>query len=211
MRNRTVGVAGEVAKNVELRRCEPNLLAAGDHPAFVEIDFEAGNGYFVRCLVSGEARAAEGGPNAGEEFVEAERLGEVIIGAGIESFNFVSLRIANRDDDDGNIPARAHGAAGFNSPHAGHIQIENHDIDRLLAQNIESLFAILRFEDTSALSAEAGTQHTADLWFVINKQYGAVLNHGLIRISPAGAMVTMGRRKRKAGPSISWSSQSAPP
>ena len=32
--------------------------ARGDHPAFVEIDFEAGNGYFVRCFVSGEARAA---------------------------------------------------------------------------------------------------------------------------------------------------------
>ena len=83
-------VAHEHLDEVPLGRREADLVAVAVHPLGREVDGEV-RGLDERLLVSGRG-PAERGAQPGEQLVHAERLGDVVVGAGVERGDLVALR-----------------------------------------------------------------------------------------------------------------------
>src|SRR4051812_6744539 len=77
----------------------------------------------------------------GQKFRSAERLGDEVVGAGIQSFNLVGLGVMNRQHDDGDVWIRANFPASSQAAHPRHIDIEQYQVRPKLPQFRESLFA----------------------------------------------------------------------
>src|SRR5579862_5592412 len=58
----------------------------------------------ARGLVRGKSGAAQRCANARHQLVRAERPRYEIVSAAVEHFDFIPVRIAQRDDDDRSIP-----------------------------------------------------------------------------------------------------------
>ena len=77
-------------------------------------------------------------PDAGEQHPEAERLGDIVVGAGIEAENGVGLGVlGGQHDDRPAIAALAHLLAGFPPVHVRQPHIEQNQVDHVRAQLLQ--------------------------------------------------------------------------
>ena len=166
----TAGVRHQVAQDLELLRREADVFAVGAHPAGVEIDLQVGAGVAVRAAFGGGGRAPHGGANARQQFLDAEGLGDVIVGAGIERGHFVLLGIAHREDDHRNVRAGADRAAGFQAVHAGHVHIQQHQGGHLLRKLLQRVLAGAGLHHLVAMAHQGGLHHAANLRIVVHHQ-----------------------------------------
>ena len=60
----------------------------------------------LAVLVGVAAGAAQHGADAGDDLLEAERLGDVVVAADGEALDLVVDRVAGGDEDDGQLAAR---------------------------------------------------------------------------------------------------------
>src|SRR5271165_3507712 len=88
----------------------------------------------------GRRMAAESGANARKKLLNAERFGDVVVGARIESDNFIALGVADSQHYDGRIAGTADFAASFDSAHSREIYVEKNQVRFELAGNFDSLF-----------------------------------------------------------------------
>ena len=98
LRDEAAAVANEHFDEVPLGRCQSHLLAVAAHLLRRQVDGEVrrlDEGFFFR-----RGGTPEGGAQAGEQLVHAERLGDVVVGAGVERRNLVALGVADRQHDD---------------------------------------------------------------------------------------------------------------
>ena len=68
-------------------------------------------------------QAPQSGANARKQLRRAEGLGDVIVGAGIQSIDFVFFGVADGQHDDGDLGRRANQPARFDPAHAGHVHV----------------------------------------------------------------------------------------
>ena len=73
-------------------------------------------------------QAAKDGVDARDQLTDRERLGDVVVGAGIERGHLVLFGIAHRKNDHRNVRAGTDGTAGFQASHAGHVHIQNDQV-----------------------------------------------------------------------------------
>src|ERR1700756_3419642 len=74
--------------------------------------------------------SADCGTKARDKFPQLEGLGDVIIGAGVQCLDFTILAFLDGQHDDGKTRcALAHQSANFDSSDAGHVDVEQHDIE----------------------------------------------------------------------------------
>jgi hypothetical protein len=64
----------------------------------------------------------------GQELAEAERLDQVVIGAGVERHDAIGLLAVGRDDEDRGIGALPQLAARRNPVGVGKLQVQQHDV-----------------------------------------------------------------------------------
>ena len=109
-------------------------------------------------------------PHARKQFVHAEGLGDVIVGAEIERLDLADLVAAARQhhDRDG-LVARAHHPQQFQALHVRQSKIENDEIG-ILRQQLERGLAVRRLQDVVALRAQAHAQQFADGRLVIDHE-----------------------------------------
>ena len=163
-------IRDEVAEQFEFLGCEADGISMERHGAFGEVNFqivgdERGRRFLRRA-------AAEGRANAREEFLGAEGLYNVIVSAGVEGLDFVTLGVAHSEHDDGNIAGLADFAADVEAGDSGQIDVEENQAGMIAAQFLESLFAGFGFEDGVALRSKGGAHDAADLGLVVNDQNG---------------------------------------
>ena len=72
-----------------------------------------------------------------------EGLGHVIVTAHIEADQAVRFIVLGRQEDNGNITELADTAADLEAIHAGHHQIEEHNLRFLVAQRMQRGHAIV--------------------------------------------------------------------
>ncbi len=89
-------------------------------------------------------------PNPRRQLARAEGLTDVVIRAGIETQHAVALRGARGQHDDGRFGRARTGtkqSTDFEAAEHGQIEIENDEIGRLLAGELEGLVAASRHFD----------------------------------------------------------------
>src|SRR5271157_4075085 len=111
------------------------------------------------------------GAQAGQQFLEVEGLGKVVVGPGIEALNAIVHGAARGQHEDGSAKARtaqfpADGVAVLHRQH----DVENHDIVLVDGGLIQGLFAVAGDIDGVGLFAEAFGDEAGDSGFVFNQQ-----------------------------------------
>jgi len=147
----------------ELDRIAVDADAAG---ARVEPDRPAGQ--FALGVPGG---AAQQGADAGEDFLEMEGLGDIIVGAGVEPLDLVAPAIARRQDQDG------HGAAGAppRLQHGDAVQFRQADVedDRVVGLVLAEIMAFLAVKgavDDVAGIGESRRQLTIKIRIVLDNE-----------------------------------------
>ena len=111
--------------------------------------------------------AAHGRAHASHALAHAERLGDVIVGAGFERLDLFLFAIHR------------------------HIDVQQNHIERLCLHQVQRLFSARRLGCLESHLAQRSTQRTPDGWFVIDQQdadgrIGRGCSHG--RAPPCGAV-----------------------
>ena len=186
----------EMAEQFKFFWGETDGVAFDGDGALGEINFQiirekGGCSYGGGCVA--ESRA-----DASHQFLGAERLDDIIVGAGIEGLDFVAFGVANGEHDDGDVARLANFAADVQAGHAGHVDVEKNQGGVIGAKLFEGLFACLGFEDGVALGAESCADDAANLRLVIHDHDGGG-NHE----APARER-SMGRVKEKTEPWPRW-------
>ena len=100
------GVLGEDDEEVELLGCEVCFLAANENFVLGNVDDEVAHGDDLLGLGCGRGATAKLGADAGLQLLDAEGLGDIVVGSGVERGYFDGLLIADGEDDDGRGASR---------------------------------------------------------------------------------------------------------
>ena len=114
--------------------------------------------------------AAQRGPQPGEQLVHPERLGHVVVGAGVERRDLVRLRVARRQHDDRHALHAAQPADHVDAVDAGQPEVEDDDVGMVARREIERLLAVGRGVDVVPARAQVDAQRAQDLRLVVDDQ-----------------------------------------
>jgi len=121
----------------------------------------------------------------GQEFLNAERLGHVVIGAAIQRVDLLHLTGPHRQHQHRHRAPLAQLAQHLLAVHVGQAQVEHHQVG-LGQRGLGQAFAAGGgFDHLVALGTEADAQELADLWFIVDDQQGGGLAHG-VSLSASG-------------------------
>ena len=129
MRQHLVGVVCQQAQELVLDRRQMQLLAIHRGNAGIKVNMQLTG--IERALGDNAARlrireASERRANAREQFLDRKRLGQIVVGAGIERADFVRILAARRDHNNRHARPCAH-----RLHHLDAVQIEQHNARRL--------------------------------------------------------------------------------
>ena len=124
------------------------------------------------------------------QLAQTERLGQVVVGAHLESDDLVDLVITRRQDQDGHLrPGRTHASQDLEAVYPGQPDIEDHEIGGLARGDLEALFAGPGDAHVIALLLEGVLDPASDGVFVFDDQdgcsHGGML-HRLAILAPEG-------------------------
>src|SRR5665213_1781037 len=117
----------------------------------------------------GGLAAAQKGAHAGEQFNEGERLGEVVVGAGFETFDPIvelSARAQDQDRRPGTTPANPF--EHFQPVHVGKHQIENDEVVVGVVSELERGGSVLRDVHGITGALESAPQEIGDSFLVFD-------------------------------------------
>ncbi len=106
----------------------------------------------------------------GDELAVAERLGDVVVGAELQAHDLVDLGVPRRDHDDPDVAARPQLPAHLGARHAGHHEIEQHQVRAVRVVQREAGRAVGRLEHLEALLAEHEARGVAVGLLVLDDQ-----------------------------------------
>ena len=137
----------------------------------------------------GAAGAAPGqGADAGAQFVEVDRLDQIVVGAGIEAGNLVAGGVAGGQDQDRHgLAAPARRVQHIHAGEARQAEIKHHQIESFALQREVGGMAIAHPVDGKAGLAQADGQAVAKLGVVFDKQdaHGSILSAGYSQAAAA--------------------------
>ena len=138
----------------------PSTDAANRPPSIVERpDLELGHAQRRRDrhrLATPQDR-----PDPREQLLAAERLGDVVVGAGVERLDLGQLVGLAGQDDDRDLARPAGDADHLDAVAAGHREVEQHQVGRLLGEPAQGRVAVVRGHDLVAGRADQ-RGHRAD-------------------------------------------------
>ena len=134
----------------------------------------------------------------GEQLAGAERLGDVVVGAGVERRDLVPLLAPRREDDDRNGRPLAQPADHVEAVHVGQAEIEDDDVGLARAGLDDALRARRRLEEPVAVALERGAEEAPDLRLVLDEDDRPA--SGVIAPAPGtgGSAVYSVERQREA-------------
>jgi hypothetical protein len=100
--------------------------------------------------------AAKRGVDAGEELLDAEGLGHVVVGAEVERPHLVGLRASGRQHDDPHGRALAQLTAQLEAVDARQHEVEQHGIGLARLEHGHGVQAVLRHDDVVCPGDQVG-------------------------------------------------------
>src|SRR5438105_8894042 len=198
------GVAGEDPAGVDQQQLEEVELLEGQldglapHRHLVADGVEADVGHLddlgggVLLLAGGPA---EGGPDAGHQLPEAERLGHVVVGAHLEADDGVDLGVAGRQHDDRHPRLGPQLPADVDARHAGQHDVEQHQRRPVRLEPVDRLQAVGRHLHEEPLAPQRHGQGVAVALLVVDDENGGRLSH---RLKTSGLVGRCGWRQPAA-------------
>src|SRR6266699_565768 len=178
------GVAGvppawkreQVGEEIELPRRELDVGSIQDHPASCAVDAEIADGIqlgYRLGFVGFRLRATQHRVHAGEHLANREWLGDVVVGAKLETDDLVDLGVLGRDDDDRHAAALAKRAAEVEAAHPRQHQVEQHEVRSRGARRAQAGGAVARLLHGEPRGGEVVLQHVADALVVLDDEDAA--------------------------------------
>ncbi len=130
----------------------------------------------------GVLAAAQHRPDAGHQLAVAERLGDVVVGAELQTDDLVDLGVPGGDHDDRHGAALAQATADLGAGQAGHHQVEQDDVGAVALELGQPLLAVGSQEDLEPLLGEHEAQGVPIALLVLDDQ-----DHAHATSSSAGA------------------------
>jgi hypothetical protein len=122
-------------------------------------------------LLLGRHGTPDLGADAGHELFGHERLGDVVVGAGLEPGHDVVAVGLGGDDDDRDLARRAEAANEVEAVDPGEAQVHQDDVDLLVHHQHQALLGRHGLEDPVPLVLEVGAQHQADRIVVLDDHH----------------------------------------
>ena len=113
---------------------------------------------------------AQQGADAGRQLLGHERLGDVVVGPGLQPGHHVVGVRPRRHDDDGHGAAAAQGPAALEPVHAGQHEVDERDVGRRLGEQVESLLAAGGVLYLVALALQGEPHGGSDALIVLDDQ-----------------------------------------
>ncbi len=117
--------------------------------------------------------AAKHRADARDELDHRERLGEVIVGADLETDHGVELGVARGQHDHRDVALPADRAAHRQAIHARQHEIEDHQVGFGRAEDLETFFAVLRCRDLVPFASQGVADGVTEVGLVIDEKDAA--------------------------------------
>ncbi|CDJ99736.1 Transcriptional regulator (modular protein) [Microbacterium sp. C448] len=184
LRQHAVGVEHQVAQQLELGGAEVDRDLADLDVVRVLVHRQlagADHGLFV-----GLHGAAEDGLDARDDLVEAERLGDVVVTAGVQTLDLVFGLVLGGQEQNGGGVAGASQALGDAEPvHIGQHDVEHDQIGLFFENGRDRLSPVRDGPDLKAGEAQARDQEIADVRLIVYDEDARCSHYPII---PTGAM-----------------------
>ena len=192
MREHFAGVLEQGDEQLVLQRREMDFLAGPSddpggqvHPQIADRN--------DRRLRGAPIRVPQRRSHAGEQFADPERFRHVVVGAGVQSRDFLLFLVAGGKHDHGAAQPLPELPQYLLPVDPGKSEVEDHEVGRLLDRAPDSLFACPGLDDTIALGRQGGPQEAPDGLLVVDDQDQVVaLWHGSfdpLRFQPPGLIL----------------------
>jgi hypothetical protein len=179
VREQPAPVCHQRAQQVELDRGQVDLfpVAADGVRGDVELEPVDSQHRFVAC----GSRSAQRRLQPRHELTRAERLGHVVVGAGLESAHLLLLLTDRRQDEDRHRRPLAQVASDLDAVAVGQHQVEDRGVRRAHGGGVERLRGGGRRDDLEAGLAQHDAQGAQDLRLVVADEHaGAGLAHAAV-------------------------------
>ena len=175
---------------------ELDVAAVDPDPAARQIDVEAvyPNRRAVGVAAAGDRRQVGGfprtpqqRPHPGDELPHAERLGQVVVGAALETDHFVRLFVPRRQHQDRHVAvhrAAAHRAAQRDAVEPGQHNVEHEQIEANGFRALERRRAVGRAFARVALEPEVQADELADVRLVFDDEHAWRGRHRFFTVHP---------------------------
>ena len=123
-------------------------------------------------------RAADGGAKARGEFGDGERLGDEIVGSGVERPHLVAFAVANGEHQ--NLQPGSHAAelpAGFNAADTRHVDVQQNGVEPAAFHALQGLLSVGRFGDFEAQRVERTIERAAQIGLIVGDEDVALRRH----------------------------------
>src|SRR5262249_6708713 len=191
----------QAGKQPELDRSEVDFgaFAAGATLFEVYLHFSE----HQRLTRRGPRGVPQRGAYARQQLSDAEWLGDVVVGAGVEGLDLGLLARARREHDDRHRRPAADAPDDFHAVDVGQPEVDDREIRLVAAGGGGTALAAFRLHHAIAFRGERAAQEPADLRLILDDEHrGARLAHCRAAATSRGicGASSSGKLKRKAAP-----------
>ena len=147
-------------------------LAVAQQPVAAEVDLDAPEVDDRRRRLDRDRLlgAAEERPDPGRQLAQAERLGDVVVGAELEPDDLVELGVLGREHDDRHAGLGPDDPADLDAGQLGEHQVEQDEVGLLGAEAGQRLAPVGRGDDPEALGLERVDERLAQRRLVVDDE-----------------------------------------
>ena len=128
-------------------------------------------------------KAAQHGANAAGKLARAERLGHIVVRAQVQPLDAVVLVRAHGEHDHRRVADLADALERLEAVHAGHFDVEQHQVRVVVAHLLQRLHAVVGFERKIAFQVQVHLDEAHHARFVVNDEdlFLGLVGHGVSR------------------------------
>ena len=164
------GVLHEDSEEIEFRRREFHLALGDGHLPGSDIQGDVAARETVVGFTRGQPGPMEDGSHTGDEHLRAERLGEIVVHAGLEPREHVLLFASRGEDEDGSVALRLDLLRDLQPGESRQHDVEDEEIGQLPLRFHQTVPAVGRLYDLVAFALEVRGNQSAHVVVVFDDQ-----------------------------------------